>query len=150
MIDFPSTLPAPLREGYSFSHGVTIVRSDSGLGRESQRMGFISLPSILSISFIFKSSSDAEIFENWYRNDISDGSDWFNLPLLTTIGYISIKCRFTKIYSGPELIGLDNWKITAEIELWEKPLVENSWTMFPEMIAYQTIIDFAINQEWPS
>ncbi|WP_456010717.1 hypothetical protein [Escherichia coli] len=47
----------------------------------------------------------------------------------------------------PTVLGF--WKFTAALELWERPILPPVWGNFPEFIVGQSIIDYALNKEWP-
>lgn len=148
MIEYPSQLPLPLREGYGLQHVEPMQRTQLASGRARQRRRFTSVPSDVSVSWIM-SQPEARLFEAWYRDVISDGAAWFQCPLKTPLGIQHYKARFTGIYRGPELVGLNHWRFTAELELIERPLLERGWGEFPEFVVGSSIIDQAVNQQWP-
>lgn len=80
---------------------------------------------------------------------ITDGAAWFNMRMRTPMGVGDYVCRFKDIYDGPVLFGLGVWKFTATLELWERPILTPGWGNFPEFIVGQSIIDYALNREWP-
>jgi hypothetical protein len=94
---------------------------------------------------------EAQTFEAWFRDAITDGSAWFNMKLRTPGGESSKVCRFTDIYQGPNIIGGNYWQYTAELELYDRPIVlPPPWGQFPEFITGMDIIDIALNREWPA
>ena len=68
---------------------------------------------------------------------------------MTPIGTKLYVCRFTDIYEGPTPEGGMYWRYSANIEMWERPLVPVGWGNYPELLAGSDIIDIAINREWP-
>src|SRR5690606_10874895 len=122
-INYPSSLPCPVRQGYQTRHVQPFLRTEMVSGRAKQRRRFTSVPSIESVTWIFKSQAQAAAFEAWFRDSLSDGAEWFNCPLKTPIGATNYVCRFTDMYTGPDLIGVCAWRVTAELELWERPLM---------------------------
>ena len=41
------------------------------------------------------------------------------------------------------------WKYTATLELWERPLAPAPWGNYPEWIVGSSLLDIALNKEWP-
>jgi len=98
---------------------------------------------------MFTTDAQAQLFEAWYRDTISDGAAWFLMRLQTPLGVESYKCRFTDIYDGPVLVAPIYWRFSATLELWERPLLPPGWAEFPYFVVNQDIIDLALNREWP-
>jgi hypothetical protein len=102
-----------------------------------------------SISWIF-TSAQSQTFEAWWRDALIDGSQWFECPLETPLGYeLDYVARFTDIYSGPSRVGPLLWSLSAELELRERPILDAGWGEFPWFILDQSIFDLAMNREWP-
>lgn len=147
-IDFPSSLPTPLRSGYGLQHVSPMMRSELQSGRARQRRRYTSVPSMASVSWLL-SDNQAMAFESWFRDAITDGADWFNCRLSTPIGLRDYECRFADMYDGPELVGPGLWRITASLELRERPLIAIGWSVVPEIVTYANVFDVAVNREWP-
>ncbi|AIR71483.1 hypothetical protein [Dickeya fangzhongdai] len=141
-------LPMPQRTGHAFNPVSPMIRTQLTSGRSRQRRLYTSTPTQAGVTWIF-SDIQAELFEAWYRDAIADGADWFNMDLRTPLGVESYVCRFTDIYDGPTLIGFGRWQLTATLELWERPILPPGWGEFPDYIINSSIIDMAINREWP-
>ena len=148
MIEYPSQLPLPLREGYGLRHVDPMVRTQLASGRARQRRRFTSVPSVVSVSWVM-SQPEAQLFEAWYRDAISDGAAWFQCPLKTPLGIQHYDARFTGIYRGPNLVGLCHWRFTAELELFERPLLPPGEAQFPDEIIYGSLFDRTMNRHWP-
>ena len=148
-IDFPEYLPMPLREGYQLNHVSPFARTDMANGRARQRRMFTSVPSMVPVAFLL-TDSQAQVFEAWFKYEINDGADWFNCKLDSPDGQKEYECRFTDIYQGPQLVGKRFWRFTAELEIIERPVLPEDWYRNGlQFIAYSSIIDLAINREWP-
>lgn len=91
----------------------------------------------------------AQFFEVWFRYGITDGEDWFLCRLHTPLGTKDYECRFTDIYDGPKRLGFSVYEFSAELELRERQTLDKAWLGFPDYILGQSIIDKAINREWP-
>jgi hypothetical protein len=101
------------------------------------------------VNWIFRSDNQAALFEAWFRDAIQDGAEWFNSPLKTPIGEGQYVCRFVSMYTGPDPIGMRAWRVSATLEIWERPLMPVGWGEFPEFVLGASIIDIALNREWP-
>jgi hypothetical protein len=54
------------------------------------------------------------------------------------------------MYIGPVLFGLNQWQFTAQVELRERAIFDESWYLDNgKYIQDSSIIDVAINQLWP-
>ncbi len=52
------------------------------------------------------------------------------------------------IYEGPTLVAPKYWQYSATLELWERPLPPAGGEL-PEWLAGQSLLDIALNKEWP-
>lgn len=150
-IDWPDNLACVLREGYNINHVSPLMRTDLVSGRARQRRLFTSVPSVVDVQFMMN-SSEAAYFEVWFKATLMDGARWFNIPILKTpIGNGPFVARFIDIYQGPTLqpTSVDHWRFTAQLELWERPVLPDDWADFPDFILMANIIDVAMNRNWP-
>lgn len=148
-IDYPANLPPPLRSGYGINHVSPLQRTELATGRAIQRRRYTSVPSIASVSWLM-SQPQAQVFEGWFRWTLSDGAEWFNARLRTPLGLRDYECRFVGMYEGPDLIGVDRWKFSADLEIRERQTVDAILAAHPDIILGAAIIDIAINREWPA
>lgn len=142
-------LPLPLQDGYGLQPVSPLRRTQLTSGRARQRRLYTSTPSEVSVKWLFTSDSQAQVFEAWFRDALGDGVKWFMMKLQTPVGVKFYKCRFTDIYQGGTLTGSLYWQFSATLELWERPLPPAGWGNYPELLAGSSLIDIAINQEWP-
>lgn len=148
-VDFPSSLPLPERTGYGLQHTSTFARTTMASGRAKQRAMFTSVPTAAPVEWIL-TNSQAQVFEAWFTHGIGNGVAWFNCKLQTPMGLKDYKCQFKAMYEGPELIGVDHWRIRAELEIFERPIFSKEWYLYGlQFIEYSSIIDQAMNREWP-
>jgi hypothetical protein len=113
-----------------------------------QRRLYKSVPTVAAVRWIF-SDSQALAFEAWFEEQLVSGSQWFECPLKVPGGIRGYKARFVDIYEGPILVGQSNWSFSANLELWERPILKGGWGSFPDFIAGAPIIDLAVNQQLP-
>ena len=147
LVAFPSQLPCPSPAGYQLRHVDPMVRTQLASGRARQRRRFTSVPTEIPVSWTF-TQPQMQLFEVWYRYSIDDGVQWFSVRLQTPLGIKDYRARFTGIYRA-DLLGADHWRVTAEIELYERQTLPKAWGEFPDYIVGSSIIDKAVNREWP-
>jgi hypothetical protein len=94
-------LPVPLYDGYGFKPVSPLSRTEMTTGRARQRRRYLSTPTQNSVKWLFKSDGQAQLFEAWFRETITDGTSWFYMVLKTPMGVEPYKCRFVDIYEGP-------------------------------------------------
>lgn len=148
-INYPSKyLPGVLKDGFGLKAASPMLRTQLTSGRVRQRRAFTSTPSNTDVQWLLN-DKQAQFFEVWFRDTLKDGASWFNMPLLTPLGLQNYVCRFTDIYEGPTPEGGLYWRYSANLELWERPVLSSGWAEFPEYILGSDIFDIAINREWP-
>lgn len=148
-IVYPAGLPHPLREGYGFEPENNILRTPMQSGRARQRQSFTKVPTYASLSWIFKTQGQAQLFEAWV--DQVAGAEWFEMPLNSPIGLDDQQVRFMASPSGPTRVGNRYWGFTARVELRNKPQVADGWAeILPGYILLSDIFDLAMNREWPA
>lgn len=145
---YPEGLPRGLHSGRKYQLVNPLMRTPLSTGRARQRRRFTSVPEAASVSWVFN-DSEGQAFEAWWRDALIDGSLWFECPLDHPMGYDFYTCRFTGVYDGPSRIGPNLWSYSAELELQERAVLPPDWGLFPEFILDASILDYAMNQEWP-
>lgn len=146
---WPTQLPLPEQSGYAIQHVSPLQRTQMVSGRARQRRVYTSVPSNVSVQW-FLTEQQAQLFESWFRYAITDGADWFLLPLKTPMFTGNYECRFTGIYEGPVLIAYDKWTVSATIEIRERQTLGALWVYAPQYLIDSSIIDVALNDLWPA
>ncbi|NBA95499.1 hypothetical protein [Pseudomonas sp. R5(2019)] len=150
MIAYPEFLPLPQRDGYGFQPVSPISRTQLANGRAIQRRKFRNVPTVATVSWLF-SDAQAQLFEGWFEHILISGSLWFQCPLKTPLGMDEHRARFVDIYDGPNLVGVSQWRFTAKVELFKRPILDADWIItVPDYVAMTDIFDRAINREWPA
>ncbi|MBI6940066.1 transposase [Pseudomonas putida] len=147
-IDFPKGLPLPLQDSYSLNTIDPMARTQMVTGRARQRVRHSYVPTFVSAAFLFN-QDQASLFEAWYARTLGNGVEWFNCPLQTAEGLRVYEARFTQIYEGPSLVQMAFWRYSVRLELRQRPLIPEGWENFPGLWLGKSIIDVAINREWP-
>ena len=149
MIAYPEGLPEPQRDGYGFQAVSPLVRSEMQSGRTRQRRRFTSVPTVATVTWLF-TEVEAQLFEGWFEHVLLSGSLPFNCPLKTPLGFDNYKAEFVDIYDGPVLVGVDDWRFSAQLRLLKRPLISKDLVVeVPGYILDADIFDRAMNQEWP-
>lgn len=153
LVSYPSGLPIPLQEGYQNRHVSPMQRTEFSSGRSRNRRRFTSVPTMVPISLLM-SQGQAQAFEVWFAasseyGGINDGTDWFYTKLRTPMGIKPYEVRFTDMYEGPDLVAGRYWRFSAELEIRERQILPREWALTPELVMGSSIIDKAINREWP-
>jgi len=143
---YPEGLPCPLRENYGFTPVNNIRRTQMDSGRARQRIEFRNVPTMVQLSWIM-SPLQAQLFEEWVVSAV--GAGWFNIKLLTPLGFDVHEVRFTETPEGGELVGKFLWRYQVICELRNKPILPPDWSLLPDFVLHPEIFDYAMNREWP-
>lgn len=114
MADFPITLPAPLRAGYSVSPDSAVIRTDFDSGPARQRQRFTATPQKLEVSWRFTAAEMLE-FRIFYKADIHHGTDWFNMELDIGDGFSIYVVRFVSPYKAAKNNFI--WDVSGSLEV---------------------------------
>lgn len=147
-IFYPEGLPRGLHSGRSYQLVSPLMRTQMQSGRAVQRRRYGFVPEGAKIQWLF-SDLQGQAFEAWWRDQLIDGSLWFECPLDTPLGYFNYTARFTDVYTGPSRVGPNLWSYSAELELRERAVLPEGEGNFPDDILYSEIFDLTINREWP-
>lgn len=147
-IDYPDGLPLPQRQGYGIKHVSPFVRTPMHSGRGRSRRVNTTVPSEVPVQWLM-SAVQAQLFEVWFRDSISDGVDWFNIRMKTPLSLERYMCQFDDMYTGPILVGVNSWRFTATLWIWERPLLPPGAGLIPGDILNPELLDLTINKEWP-
>lgn len=147
-IQYPPSLPLPLRNGYGANTASPLMRTEMQSGRARQRRKFTNVPVFAGVSWIL-TRPQAMIFESWFKNTLVDGAEWFTIKLRLPIGFKDFECRFVDIPQGPELVGIELWRYTADLELKDRETLAPGFEILPTFIEGLDIFDQAMNREWP-
>lgn len=144
---YPEGLPCPLRENYAFTPVNNIRRTNMDSGRARQRIEFRNVPTMVQLSWIM-TAVQARLFEAWAAQVV--GTGWFEMELLTPLGFTPEEVRFTETPVGGELTGKFLWRYRVVCEVRERPLLPPGWAeLLPSFVLNPEIFDYAMNREWP-
>lgn len=122
-IIWPPTLPLPTIQGYLIQPEDTILRTEMEAGLARQRRRFTNVPTKISVRWIMRRDQYA-IFEGWYRWHAKEGASWFTITLLGGMGLLEHEARFVRQFSAQLLAGGMLWEITSELEIRERPVLD--------------------------
>lgn len=128
-INYPSGILPPPLSGVRFSPVNPQLSSKMESGRVITRRNFTAVPVNFSLRWVM-TDKEATAFEDFYHDTLKDGSEWFNLRLLTPQGRGLRKVRFVGIYSGPNRInsggdGTGYWEYSADMQMFLRPTDRN-------------------------
>ena len=149
LVSWPTQLPLPEQSGYAIQHVSPLQRTQMVSGRARQRRVYTSVPSNVAVQW-FLTEQQAQLFEAFFRYAITDGANWFLLPLKTPMFTGDYECRFTGIYEGPTLTTFDKWTVSATIEIKERQTLGAGVIYTPQYLVDASIIDIAVNHLWPA
>ncbi|OZY42796.1 hypothetical protein CJF43_04180 [Pseudomonas fragi] len=148
MLAYPEGLPTPQREGYGFDPVSPMTSTKLVTGRSERRRAFVSTPTVATVTWLL-TPSEAQFFEGWFEHVLLSGTLPFECPLLTPLGLESYRAQFVDIYKGPDLVGVDFWKFSAQVSLFKRPLIDKEWvTDAPEYVLGSDIFDITMNRVW--
>ena len=117
---WPSTLPAPLLDGYSLKPDSRLRRTEMESGPAKQRRIATAGPTVVTLSWIFNRQQYA-VFSAWFHHIVADGQEWFDMTLRTAQGENTVRVRFkeppTDRYTAPF------WRVEANCEIESIPLM---------------------------
>lgn len=147
---YPKTLPAAQKMDRAFQMVDPLVSSASSNGQTRWDRQFTDTPTATPVSWVFEDWQCA-LFRTWYKNTIRAGADWFEMALTADDGRELRECHFVEAYSGPERLGYNRWKISANLVLRRLPEIDPDWVDLPEYWdpVGRSIFDRAINLHWP-
>lgn len=147
-IYYPPQLPNPLREGHALEPTSPFARTQLASGRSRQRLEFSNVPITGTWDFLY-TAGQAALFESWFANTIGDGTEWFNIQRRTPLGMRMLVCRFASMYRGPVLAGVNMFRYSCPLEIYQRDLLPPEWLIVPEFVARMDVFDIAMNKEWP-
>ncbi len=115
---WPSTLPAPVYDGYELAPVDPSIRTDMEVGSSRTRRRTAARNDKISLMWKFTDAQMA-IFRAWFDNpaEAAGGSAWFDMTIAVgTTGLDAKVCRFAGIWKAVPRPGL-NWIVTAQVEV---------------------------------
>jgi hypothetical protein len=109
-----------LFDGYSVTKESALLRTEMESGPPKQAKVKSRVMVTHKVNFYLDSRANYQAFETWYANDISYGADWFDYP--DPISGNTVQARFKNggYDSSPMSANMDQWKISAQIEMWSE------------------------------
>jgi hypothetical protein len=118
MATYPTTLPAPLSDGYQLNPVEQVIRTDMESGYARTRRRTTARIDKFSISFVY-TSTQMDAFRDWFESSsgADGGAAWFDVTLITGDGSsVTVEARFTGMWQATYRDkGL--WQVVATIEV---------------------------------
>ena len=117
-------LPKPLKASYSVTDGDRILRTGIAGGYQVFRKRFGSVPAMFDVSFLM-SGSQYTYFQNWIKNEINSGLNWFNMTLVTgqNLGVVH-ECRIAEMPKGS--LNGTLWSVNVTLEANELKILPDA------------------------
>lgn len=98
------------------------------------------------------SHEECALFESWFWDTVESGAAWVKMPIQLPQNEDNIRYEeviFNDVYEGPTLKQYRWWEIKATLITRGSARLENDWAVTPDLFLGRSIIDVAINREWP-
>lgn len=117
-VAWPAALPMP-QFGLRYNVVDPQRRTQMASGRDMVRRRFSDVPTEFPARWML-TAAEAELFEQFYQDDLVDGSEWIEMPLVTAQGEGVHFVRFRGAYSYRR-VGDDLWEYSAEMQMYLRP-----------------------------
>lgn len=124
-ISWPSSLPAASLSGYQFGPDSTTIKTDMDSGPPRVRRRYTSANTAIQASWTFDQLQMA-IFEAWWVQQAQSGAAWFLIDLRNGLGRQSMEARVPSGTYTAEFAGKGMWRVTAQLEVRNRPLMSPS------------------------
>lgn len=114
MAAWPSTLPAPLIDGYSVNPLDQTIRTDMESGAARVRRRTFARNDLVDVALVL-SAAEFAAFRAWFDNDAAGGSAWFDMPIDIGDGMTTKEVRFKGAWKAQRLQLC--WRVTAQLEV---------------------------------
>lgn len=117
IIQYPDNFPKiKLQKEYRPVSPLIVSQLQSG--RTRRRRGFTAVPVLFNSTITFPNREAAYEFTQWYKDDLKDGVNPFEIDLLTSAGYQKELVAFNEIYREETLTkGAVVFHVSLEIAL---------------------------------
>lgn len=115
MAAWPSTLPLPLRSGFSIARQSGIDRTDMETGPARQRRRTRSKLHEVPIAWLL-TEAQMVAFQAFFDDDINAGADWFTATWRLWDGPAARELRFISGEFSAEPAGRGYWRVTAKLD----------------------------------
>ena len=120
MPTWPSTLPTPLRDQYSFEAMEGTVRTEMESGKPRVRRAFTDTPMRANVKWRFTQAQLA-IFETFHKHTLDEGTAVFDMTMLNGKGATVWQVQFASQYSVA-VVGGNRFDVTATLFGYNRPV----------------------------
>jgi hypothetical protein len=117
MATFP-TYAQILYKDYSKKRESSLLRSEMESGPPKQARYKYNVMEVHSVKIYIDSKANFLLFETWYKDDLSDGANWFDFVDPISGSTISARFRDGGYTASPMTAAMQDWEISAQIETW--------------------------------
>ena len=119
MATWPTTLPAPMAQGYSIDPIDPVIRTDMEVGAVRARRRTAARQDKVSVAWAFD-ETQLDTFRDWFDDDATGaagGSAWFYIDLrIGAGGTTTEEARFTGPFKAAMVSG-GRWQVSATLEI---------------------------------
>lgn len=115
MSTWPADLPSPYVNGYTVAPEKSFIRTEMDSGPARQRQRFTAVPTMVQAGWRF-TPEQMVTFREYFKTDINQGTDWFQMELDIGDGRVTYDVRFTEPWQAGRMPG-GVWDVTAKIEV---------------------------------
>jgi len=140
---YPTSLPAP-SVSYSFEVSSDKIRTKERTALYKNRQRSDVRIYTVSVDWQF-TDSQMEIFRLWFRDDLSEGSEIFDIDLFFGDGVKTNEAKFVKgsyNYSYSENL---NWNVSAALEVWDADVVDVLSDYYTTMMAQLSALQLPLS-----
>ncbi len=120
MAAYPSTLPAPIVDGYGVQPVSATARTPMDSGPARVRRRFTRVPQIVTATWDY-TDDEMATFKTWWENplDLDMGANWFWITIpVGSGGTVTVEARFIAPYAAhPKRGGEAAWQVKGRLEV---------------------------------
>lgn len=122
MAVWPTTLTKPDMNSYQITTTDAVLRTEMDSGSARTRRQFTYTPEFVEVKFKF-SLAQLGIYEKFWRQDINQGADWFDIALTNGAGENVVEARFVGVPKRATTARENHWVLSAKLEVRNFPVI---------------------------
>jgi len=123
MAVYPAILPPPKKSGYGIKPKSGVIKTEMTSGPARQRRITARPPTDIRVVWSF-TQEELGVFEAWYLHKAKMGAEWFYISLLSGLGLVTHKARFTdESYEAKPNPETNKFDVSATLETQVRPVL---------------------------
>jgi hypothetical protein len=107
-----------LFDSYNKKRESALLRSEMESGPPKQARVKYNVMVVHNVKIYLASRDDFESFEEWYKDDLNEGSSWFDMTDPVYGSTIQARFRDGGYTATPMSAKMEDWTVQAQIETW--------------------------------